>query len=107
MPEKLKQCIPMLEVLIKTNDDGTRRKYLRLFHDCILKAVREICLNLLVGNIDLTVHEKARLRKYKKALRKLADPQTSIREKSELLLKQGKKILSHLLPPTLRRLKHV
>lgn len=106
MSERLKQCIPMLEVLVKTKVPALQKKYFKLFHHCILTVVREICLNLLLGNIDLTLFEREKLKKYKAALRKLADPQTSLRVKSKLILGGGSRILKELLPPTLRRLNH-
>lgn len=107
MSEQLKNCIPVLELLVKVKNPKKRKEYFKLFHQCILRAIREICINLLLGNVPLLTTEKARLRKYKTGLRILADPHIPISKKKRLLIKSGGAILSNLLPPTIRRLKDV
>lgn len=108
MSESLLKCIPFLDVLRQTHEPKRRAKYLKLFKDCILKTIREICVNLLLGNIDLTLAEKNRLRRYKRALRLLAAPETKESDRKRIILdKSQANILAALLPPTLRRLKDV
>lgn len=97
----------MLLVLTKTTDADVRHKYLELFHDCILQAIREICVNLLQGNIELSTAERDKLARYKIALRKLAASHITTRAKKRIINGQGRRILRELLPPTIRRLNDV
>lgn len=107
MSKHLAKCMPYLQVLAETSDASTKTKYLRLFQDCILRAIREICVNLLLGNIDLTIAEKKRLKRYKYALRQLADPDVKRTEKTKILLRGDNNLLNSLIPPTKRRLQNV
>lgn len=91
---------------MKLEDINTKKKYLRMFETCVLKAMREMSINLLKGNIDLTPAEKDKLKRYKLALRKLADPQTSHTSRRKLVLKQGKKLINQLLPFVLSTINH-
>lgn len=68
----------------------------------MLKALREICINLLQGNIELTANEKEKLKRYKNALRSLADGQLSKRKGSKILIStSSQNIIKSLIPPVL------
>lgn len=94
----------MLELLAKLKDHTTRVKFFKLFDHWIIKAIREICHNALVGNLVLDSNAK---RKYKFTFRKLADPHVPRSTKRRLLLSRKKNILQVLIPPTVERLKNV
>lgn len=101
MSKQLKDCIPILEVFVKLDDPVKKRKYLKMFENCIFKAVREMAVNLLQGNVDLTPGEKSKLKRYKMALRSLADGQTPLNSKRKILQGKGKQLINQLLPLTL------
>lgn len=98
MSKRLRECIPILEVYMKLKDKKKKKKYLHLFQNCIIKAVREMSVNLLRGNIDLTPGEKVKLKKYKMALRKLGDDHTSHKTHQKLVETQGQNLIDKLLP---------
>ena len=65
----------------------------------LLKSLCECCLNVLKGNIPLTIKQRKRLSKYKKQLRKLSMKKTSKKQKVSLLQTGG--FLGTLIPTVL------
>jgi hypothetical protein len=82
-----------------SNCKSKRFKKIILKHcdDDLLKAIIEIVLNVLKGNVDISSKIKLRLRKYKKSMRKLICPQLSLKSKRKVLVQSGG-FLSILLP---------
>ena len=107
MPEDLKSCLHILLRILKTQNKKQRDKLIVQYDACVVKSMRNICLNVLKGNLDLTVPERATLKKYKISLRKLANGQISMKSRRKLILKDSHKLLKNLMPPLLRRLQHV
>lgn len=106
MSKHLRNCIPILEVYVNLKEEKQKKKYLQMFESCILKALREMSINLLQGNVDLSFDEKNKLERYKMALRKLADPQTSPRTSRKLLASKGKELINQILPLVLSTINH-
>lgn len=62
-----------------------------------LKAILEIVLNVMKGNVELGEKIRRKLKKYKKSLRKLICPQLSLKSKRKVLIQSGG-FLNILLP---------
>ena len=63
-----------------------------------IKTVCECSLNVLRGNVPISIKHKQRLKRYKKDLRQLADKKVSLKHKKKLLLnKRGYNIVSGIL----------
>lgn len=85
-------------VQILPNLTDTERKALLSKSDpALVKAISEICHNLLEGNITLDETDRKKLAKWKKLLRKLSNKRLSIRKKRGYLVQSGN-FLSILLP---------
>lgn len=79
-----------LSLLSKHGQSPKKRKILAdMATKSDLDAVREICINLLHGNIPLTHTLENKLKRHKKALRLLAQKKGGIREKKKLIHQQG------------------
>lgn len=74
-----------------------RKIILKYGNENLLKAILEIVVNTLKGNVKLSKTTKEKLKKYKKALRQLCCPQLSINSKRQLLIQKGG-FLNILLP---------
>lgn len=66
-----------------------------------IKAVSEIALNILGGNLAITSGKKNLLKKYRSKLRKLADPKESLKKKRSILVQSGSGVLVSTLLATL------
>jgi hypothetical protein len=100
MSELIKNCESELKFLSKANA-AQRRKVLKNSRKCLIKAISEIVLNCLLGNIPMNQCRRNRLKKYKKLLNKLANRTTSLNSKKKLILQKGSGFLSILLPVAL------
>jgi hypothetical protein len=65
----------------------------------LIKAISECSLNVLKGNVHLTLAQKKRLCKYKQSLRLLAKKSTSIKRRKQIIQKGG--FLGALIKPVL------
>lgn len=99
MSRQLKNCIPILQIYLRIKNPSKKKLYLRIFEDCMIKAMREMCINLLHGNIDLSPSEKNRLERYKMGLRKLANEHTGKNTRRKFIF--NTKLIQQLLPPVI------
>lgn len=97
LSNNLKTCIPLLETLSKIRDVKKRRSFLQLFEKNLRRALQEVCTNLLAGNINLTDDEKKRLRRFRRALRELADPKTKKIRFRRVVVQSGRGLIPGLL----------
>lgn len=74
-----------------------QKSLLKQSDDELIEAILEIILNTLRGNASIDSETKSRLKKYKKALRKLICPYRSLKCKRKVLVQSGG-FLSILLP---------
>jgi hypothetical protein len=74
-----------------------RKIILKHCDDDLLKAIIEIVLNVLKGNVDICEKTKLGLKKYKKSMRKLICPQLSLKAKRKVVQQSGG-FLNILLP---------
>jgi len=61
-----------------------------------VNSVSECVLNVLNGNIKLTVYSKRKLRKRKDAFRKVADKRVPLSSKKKFILQRGGVLMPHL-----------
>lgn len=78
----------------------TKRKavFLRKCPNHVIKCVCECALNLLKGNIPLTIRQKNKLNTHKRVLRQLGDKKVPLFKKRRLLIQKGDGFLSVLIP---------
>ena len=82
-PKSLKRRISFLKEFEK---DLKQRKLQKCPDKCI-EYICEACYNILKGNIKLPHHSRNKLKKHKKLIRKLADPEPNTSVKRNLLMK--------------------
>ena len=75
--------------LLTTKNLKTRRKFLKSARKCLIKAVSEISLNCLLGNIDMKECQRKKLKAHHKILRKLATKSKSFNKKRKILIQEG------------------
>ena len=66
-----------------------RKSYLKNCDRDLIDCICECCKNILLGNVQLTQTRYNKLRKYKKALRKLSTRKTSVKTRRKLLQQSG------------------
>ena len=74
-----------------------RKDVLKTADTELIKTISEIVLNVLLGNIDLCLRDKNRLRKYKHYLRLLAAQNRNLPSKRKILVQNGGAFLPTLL----------
>ena len=100
MSERIRRNIDFLSVLAKCNKKQRKALIEHCDKDLIL-ALSEIAINVLKGIVKLTPAQRAKLNRFKKHLRKLAERQVSVRHKKRFLVQKGGSLLLSLLPPVL------
>lgn len=88
LPKRLKENKHILYALYKA-DPKLRKAIIKHSKDNLIKALAEISLNTLKGNIQHTPYIFKKLRTYKKKLRAMACPQQSIKAKRKILVQTG------------------
>jgi len=106
MSERVKRNIDFLTVLAKCNKKQRKALLEHCDKDLIL-TLSEIAINVLKGIVNLTSAQKAKLRRYRKQLRALADRQLPLKHKKRHLLQSGGSLLLTLLPPVISALQAV
>lgn len=74
---------------LKAASPKLRKAIIQNCHENLLKAIQEIVLNVLRGNVKLTPKNKSSLQKYKKQLRAIAYSGKKNSNKKKLLTQQG------------------
>jgi hypothetical protein len=94
--DELENSLVRLKKFYQSNKK-VQRKILKNKSDCkIIVIIRDIVLNLLKGNINLTDREKNKLQKHKYTLRKLIDTNPLCKSREIIVQKGG--FLSVLIP---------
>lgn len=88
LPKRLKENKYLLYALHKA-DPHLRKAIIQKSNQSLIKALSEISLNTLKGNIEQTPSSKRKLKKYKNKLRCLACPKRSIINKRKILVQEG------------------
>ena len=83
--KKLKQNYHFLNILSRSSP-AQKRALLRTANKGQILSLCEICLNVLSGNVPSPVK---RLRKYRKALRKVAKKSTKLAHKKKIFINQS------------------
>lgn len=98
MSKNLKDCIPLIKRYCKLRTRREKVQFLKLFEDCVLKAVQEMALNTMQGNVHLTDKQKKRLQRYKEALIALSKHSVPRLKKRRILLQSGTGLFAALIP---------
>jgi len=85
---------------VAKSSKSQRRKLINGASADNIKAVAEIALNTLRGNVHLTPAQKTKLKRYKLKLRHLANKRLSAKHKKKLLVQNGG-VLPLLVAPIL------
>lgn len=92
-----KHHLPLLKGLKACKSTKRRRELLKRGGSDLQRVLREICHNILKGNLRLTPRQKSALKKYKKAIRLLAVKKTPA--KKRLIVEQKGGFLGALIGP--------
>lgn len=95
--KNLLKCIPLLETMSKIKDPIKRKMFLTLFEANLRRALQEMCHNLLQGNVDLTPEDKKRLKRFRNALRELANPKTKKGRFRKIVVQSGRGLIPGLI----------
>lgn len=90
--------LPLLEVLTKVNDKS-RKKILKYCDQKLVEAIAECVYNILRDNVQISQQRVNKLKKYKKTLRDLANPQTKLNKKHNIIVQSGGSFLPLVLKP--------
>ena len=95
----LKNYFIILQAISKIPSASQRKKLLRSLkdNDEIFRAIQELVLNGVKGNIPFSEADKTKLRPYKKLLKEIAKPKIS-KSKRKKLVSQCGGFLPFLLP---------
>ena len=74
-PPSVKKCKKTLILLANSKPDAAK-KIIKSAGGSVLKAISEICLNMLNGVINLSSTQKKKLRKHRAVMRKLTEKNT-------------------------------
>lgn len=66
-----------------------RKKNLQYAPDEVIKALRDICHNILSANHQICPKKKNLLKKYKMALRRISRPETKVASTRKILVQHG------------------
>ena len=88
MSSRVKRQAPVLRVLAKAHPHVCQ-SILRGADKDLLQCLSECALNVVKGNVPLTVAQKNKLIKYKQKLRKVADKKVSLKQKHKIIQTGG------------------
>lgn len=100
MSDRVRRNIHFLHVLAKCSKQQRKALFEHCDKDLILTK-SEIAINVLKGIVKLSSAQKAKLHRFKKHLRNLAERQIPIRHKKRYLVQTGGSLLLALLPPVI------
>ena len=75
--------------LLSDSSPLSRRKLLQKVSNKDLKAISELCLNLIRGNIKLNKRQRAKFERYKKSIGLLANRRISLKKKKQVINQKG------------------
>lgn len=103
MSKLLSENYYLLQVLAKNKSKSVCKLIIRTASSSLVKAISEICYNLIKNTIiPLNESEKKFFKKKAKLLNALATRRTSIGEKRKLVQEQTGAVLSKILTPSLK-----
>lgn len=88
----------MLQSFCSLKSNRQKALFLKHFEACILKAAQEMSLNTLRGNVYMTGHQKAKLKRYKRALLSLSQHKVPKKSRRKIILQSGSGLFPLLLP---------
>ena len=95
--KRIKENKELLKIISKCSKAKDRKVLLQKGSDEFIKSILEIVLNIVKGNVKIPDSAKRKLKKYKKVLRQLICPNTSLKFKRRTLIQKGG-FLTTLLP---------
>ena len=98
MTQRIKKNFPMLNALYHCKKAVDRKNILKTANPELIKALCDCVLNVLRCTVPINSHQKKKLRRKKKVLRSLVDPNKSIISKKKLLVQHGGSPLTLLVP---------
>ena len=98
MSRFLVKCMPLLQSYCSIKSTRKRALFFKHFEECIPKAAQEMSLNTLRGNVHMTRHQKAKLKRYKNALVALSQHKVPKYKRRRIILQSGSGLLPLLLP---------
>lgn len=75
--------------ILKNATPQLRKNILKKANPDLVKALCEICMNTLNGNMKISKSTKSQLKKYKKTLRNLASSKLNLLRKRKILIQKG------------------
>jgi hypothetical protein len=91
MSEDLRKTLRQLELISLIKRPQVRKAVLTDIscQDCYYKALREILLNTIKGNVPLSEVQKRKLRRYKSQIRAIICPKKSKKLKAKAVIQSG------------------
>lgn len=89
---RIKRNLPILRTL-KTCNIKLRKSILKTCEQDTIKALLELAINVLNGNLQISSVHKQKLQSYKNKIRKLASRKTNFKVKRKILIQEGKGVL--------------
>lgn len=74
---------------LKDSNKVLQKHIVRHSKPSFVKCIEEICYNTVNGNVKLNAGELKKLKRYKKAIRFVAQPKVSISRKKKALIQHG------------------
>lgn len=75
--------------VLKNCNAKVRKTILETANPELIKAICEICMNILNGNVRISVKSKNSLKNYKNSIRKITSPRTTLKSKKKILVQNG------------------
>ena len=91
MSENLRSCLKQLEIAFKLRDEPKKRIILKflLTQNSFHKALKEICKNIMLNNIELNSIQKGKIKKYAKIVTQLGNGIKERRKRQEMIRQTG------------------
>jgi hypothetical protein len=90
MSKLVRKHASFLRLVLSTTSTLQRKALLDTITNDQLKALTEVSFNLLQGVLTITPSYRTKLKRYKKLVRLIGDKTVSLKQKKELLCRQGR-----------------
>jgi len=108
MSDNLRACLLILKAISRIKNYKARQKILNEFNgeECIYKAIKEMAVNVVNGNIKLSRIQRTKLAKYKSFIKEAAKPTNSKLKRKRVIVQSGG-FLPYLVPVVLSLLSSI
>lgn len=100
MTQNLRKNFKLLELLMTTKNESTRKTMLKDLskNDKFFRALKEVCRNVLIGNIPMSKYKKKKLQPHEKLIKGIVLTKKLTTKKRKQMVTQSGGFLPFLLP---------